>query len=60
VWFRAPGKGQRWHKAGRYSTRAEALTAIDSAGDWRVQEVRAEPAAPGLFDGLDETADEQN
>lgn len=38
LWHR-PGKGHRWAKAGRYSTRAEALNAFGK-GDWRIEEVR--------------------
>lgn len=60
IWYRAPGKGQRWKKAGRTTTYAEALTLIGGAGDWHIAPLRdkrlagdAAPAAkeqPGLFD----------
>jgi hypothetical protein len=53
IWYRAPGKGQRWRKAGRASTHAEAVAMIGGAGDWHITPLfDADLAAdgPSLFD----------
>ncbi len=58
LWHRPPGKRQRWRKAGRTSTRAEALTLIGGPGDWHIAPLydsrlageNRDTKRPGLFD----------
>lgn len=40
LWYRTRA-GDSWQKMGRYSTRAEAVTAISTGGDWHIQPVYA-------------------
>jgi hypothetical protein len=44
IWHRA-GKGKRWKKAGRASSRAEALTMIGGSGDWHLAPLHNERLA---------------
>jgi hypothetical protein len=56
LWYR-PSSGGRWHRVGRFGTRAEALNAIGGSGDWRVEEVRATPDTQrALFDDAEDAA----
>lgn len=43
VWFRPPGKRQRWRRVGAYATRPEAWAAVVGAGDWLIREGDADP-----------------
>jgi hypothetical protein len=50
LWYRPPGKRQRWHRAGRFSARAEAIAAIGGKGDWHVAPLfNPDLAGDGLF-----------
>jgi hypothetical protein len=44
LWFRPPGKRQRWRAVGEYPTEREATSAIRGAGDWYVAPAGRHPA----------------
>lgn len=57
IWYRAPGKGHRWVKAGRASTHAEAVAMIGGPGDWHIAALyNADLASGGLFADADTAA----
>jgi hypothetical protein len=56
LWHRA-GRGQKWRKVARCSTRAEALNLARGSGDYWIAEVRSADLANTLFpdDAADQT-----
>ncbi|AMV23768.1 hypothetical protein VT84_05105 [Gemmata sp. SH-PL17] len=46
IWHKPHGKGQRWRKAGRAATHAEAFALIRGKGSWHIAPIHDPALAP--------------